>query len=310
MTMRTALALASTLIAGAAAAQNAPATAPGSGTVAQGPWVLGAAAGVVHQFESGLDGGGDVSIDRAFGQVSLSYAFDRRTSVGVALSGGLFAYDFSNGATLGGGDPWGRINEARIGLPIRFGLGEAIDVTVVPSLRWNAENGVSFDDGRTEGVIAGAVYRVSPGFAIGPGIGVFSQLSDDASVFPFLVLDWDVTDRINIGTASGFGATQGPGLEVTYRFDGGWRVAAGARWEEVEFRLDDSGPAPDGIGETQTLPLFVTATYAPTPMTSLSAIVGLDVMGEVTLMDRNGGKIESREIDPAPFIGLGGSLRF
>ena len=300
--MRLATLAATLLAAGSAAAASPP--APG------GPWVFSAGAGAVRQFESGLDGGGDVSIDRAFGTASVSYAFDRRTSVGVAIGGGLFDYDFTNGATLGGGDPWGRINEARISAPIRFGVADSVDVTVVPSLRWNAENGVDFDGGRTEGVIAGAVYRVSPSLAIGPGFGVFSALSDDVTVFPFLALDWDVTDRINIGTGSGFGATQGPGLEVTYRFDCGWRVAAGARWEEVEFRLDESGPAPDGIGRTRTLPLFVTASYAVAETATLSAIAGLDVAGEVTLMDRDGREIESRDVDPAPFFGFGGSLRF
>jgi hypothetical protein len=287
------------LAAGGPAAAQAPS-----------PWRIDTAASVVHQFAADLDIAGDLAITRGFGQVSLGYGFTPRTSVGLALSAGVTDYDFGSGATLGGVDPWGRIDEYRVSLPVRFGVADGIDGFVIPSVRWNGESGADTSDSRTEGVLAGASWRVSPNFAIGPGLGVFTELDDDTNVFPILVLDWDVTDRFNIGTAPGFGATQGPGLQATYRLDGAISLAAGLRQESVRFRLDSGGTTPDGIGETQTTPLYVQATWAPTPSASVSAIAGVDVMGEVTLRDRDGNRIESRDVDPAPFLGLSGRLRF
>jgi hypothetical protein len=296
------LVLSAALLAGTAHAQ----TAGGP----PGPWRFDVAATAVHQFTADVDDGGDVAIDRVFAQASVGYGFDRRTSIGLALGGGFTDFDFGSGATLGGGNPWGRIDELRVSLPIRFGVGEKIDALVIPTLRWNAEDGASFDDGRTEGVLAGATYRFTPNFAVGPGIGVFSALDEDVTVFPILVLDWNVTERLNIGTGGGFGATQGPGLEATYRFDGGFSVALGFRYESVQFRLNEDAPARNGIGEFETVPIYLLATYAPSPNASITAIAGLDVRGEATLMDEDGREIESRTVDPAPFLGLSGRLRF
>jgi hypothetical protein len=300
--MQRVLPLAILCAAGAAHAQT-----PGAPT---SPWRFDVAATAVHQFTSDLDDGGDVSIDRVFAQATVGYGFDRRTSVGLALGGGFTDFDFGGGATLGGGNPWGRIDELRVSLPIRFGVGDRIDALVIPSMRWNAEDGATFDDGRTEGVLAGAFYRFTPNFAFGPGVGVFSALDEDVNVFPILVLDWDVTDRLNIGTGGGFGATQGPGLEATYRFDGGFSLALGARYESVQFRLNEDAPARNGIGEFQTVPIYLLASYSPSSMTTITAIAGLDVAGEATLMDDDGREIESRDVDPAPFLGLSGRLRF
>jgi hypothetical protein len=289
----------------AAVALAAPASAQ-----APSPWRIDTAASLVYQFSADLDIGGDVAITRGFGQVSLGYGFGPRTSVALALSAGFTDYDFGGGATLGGVEPWGRIDEYRISLPVRFGIADGIDGFVIPSVRWNGESGADSGDSRTEGVIAGASWRLSPSFAIGPGLGVFTELDDDTNVFPILVLDWDVTDRLNIGTGSGFGATQGPGLEASYRLDDAITLSAGFRYESVRFRLDSNGPTPNGIGETQTTPIYLQASWAPSPMMSVTAIAGVDVMGEVTLRDSQGSRIESRDVDPAPFVGLSGRLRF
>ena len=297
------------LIAVAALAGHFLSAVPASAQ-APSPWRIETAASAVHQFRSDLDAGGDVAIDRVFGQVSLGYGFSQRTSVGLALSAGFTDYDFGGGATLGGGTPWGRIDEYRLSVPVRMGLTDSIDGFAIASVRWNGESDADTGDSRSEGVLAGASWRLAPNFAIGPGVVVFNELGDETDVFPILLLDWDVTDRLNIGTAPGFGATQGPGLQASYTLIDTLTVAVGGRYESVRFRLDDTGPAPDGIGETQTTPLYVQATWSPAPLISVGAIAGVDVMGEVTLRNRDGDRIETREIDPAPFLGLSGRLRF
>lgn len=67
------------------------------------------------------------------------------------------------------------------------------------------------------GLMTGFSYRFSDRLTIGPGIGVFNQIEDDATVVPILLIDWKITDRLSFGTGSGFAATLGPGVGLNYR---------------------------------------------------------------------------------------------
>jgi len=289
------------LLPHAAAAQEGPPQ--------RGPWVFGLEGGGVLQFDSSLDGGGDVSVSRAFTQASLNYGFDRRTSVGLSLGAGVTSYDFS-GATFGGGSPWSDARDLRVSLPVRFGVTDSINALVIPSVRWNGEDGADSDESRTEGVIAAAIWRYSDSLSIGPGFGLFSALEGDASFFPFLALDWDVTERINLGTGGGLGASEGPGLVLTYAVRDDLRLGLGARRESIEFRLDDNGVAPGGVGREEGWPIFATAQWRPAPFASISAVGGIEVGGELTLENARGNKVDDAGFDPAPFVGLTASLRF
>ena len=231
---------------------SAIAQPPAVGQRPSGPWVFGIQGGAVHQFSSNLGDTGEFSSTSWFIQPGVTYAWSRRTSAGIAIGYGESNYDFKNGATLGGGKPWDRIRDARVSFPIRFGMTETINGIVIPSVRWNAESGASMDDGRTEGVLAGFIWRYSDSFSIGPGFGPFTEIDDDTNVFPIILLDWDINDKLNLGTGSGLAATQGPGLVLTYKATPTLDIGLGGRVERLKFKLDDRGPAPAGIGHEES----------------------------------------------------------
>ena len=103
-------------------------------------------------------------------------------------------YDFSGAVGFGGLDPWGRIREVRVSAPIRYVANQHWTVFAIPSLRFNAESGASLGDGQTGGLLTGVSYRVSDSLSIGPGLGAFTEIEDDASFFPILLIDWAITD--------------------------------------------------------------------------------------------------------------------
>lgn len=297
------LALAALLAPLAAAAQSGP-------PEGRGPLGFQVRGGAVHQFDSGLDGGGEVSVNRWFVEPGAQYDLGGAASVGLSLGYGESAYDFGPGTAFGGGDPWGTARDLRLSLPVRIKAGERLTAILIPSVRWNAETGGDFDDGRTEGAIAAGLWRFSPTFALGAGVGVFSALADDMSVFPFLTVDWDVTDRINIGTGGGLAATQGPGLTVTWKATETVSLGLGGRYESIEFALDDTGVAPGGIAQEDTFPLFATLDWTPLPFAAVGLVAGLELGGELTLRDAQGRRLDSAEVDPAPFVGFTARLRF
>ena len=107
--------------------------------------------------------------------------------------------------------------------------------------------------------------------------------------------------RVGAVPASGGAAAAG---EVAYRIIEPLEIGLGVLFNQRRFRLDGSGPAPDGVGEDNTLPVRVRLGWNITPQLSLHALAGAALAGEVQLDDRNGNQLRSRDYDPAPYLGV------
>jgi hypothetical protein len=81
-------------------------------------------------------------------------------------------------------------------------------------------------------------------------------------------------------------------------------IGLGLLYNQRRFRLDDSGPAPHGVGEDNNLSLRLRLGWDITPQISLALLGGVALGGEVQLDDRNGNRINKQDYDPAPYIGL------
>jgi hypothetical protein len=296
------------LVAGVAAAFAGPLAAQGRG----GPMGMGDtprfspgfSALVGSQGKADLDGGGDVGVTRYFGSLSASRISPGGTILGVSLGAGGADYDF------GGAPLWKDVRERRLSVSFRTRLGERASMILIPSVRETAEDGASLSDGRTWGVFGALFWDVSDTLTIGPGIGVFTQLEQDRSVFPFLAIDWAITDRWRLSTGQGVGATQGPGLTLSYAVTDALRVGLAGRIESVEFRLDDTGTGRDGVGSQDGYPLVATVGWQPNPGTSVSAFAGMEYGGELTVRDSQGRLLSRTDYDSVPVVGGQVVLRF
>jgi hypothetical protein len=90
-----------------------------------------------------------------------------------------------------------------------------------------------------------------------------------------------------------------------------WRIESLSRcrsdtafYNQRRFRLDDSGPTPEGIGEDNNRPLRLRLGWDITPTIALHFLGGVALGGEVRLENRNGNRINKQDYDPAPYIGL------
>ncbi len=291
---------------------SAPALGQGAHEKGQfGPWVWGVSGGAVQQFEAGLEGdAGDFDVTRTYFQPSLGYAWDRRNSLSLAVGYGSSDYSFSGGSAGDGPVTWGRIEDYRISLPVRFSAGDRGDAIVIPSIRSRVEAGTSLADGRTEGVIAGFSWRFSDTLSLGPGFGWYSELGGGSSAFPILVVDWTITDRLSLTTGRGLAASQGPGLALNYTLADKWTLGLSGRYEKTRFALGDNGAGAGGYGEDRSLPLLFTVDYTPWPMTSISAVIGAEFEGELRVENGNGRRVGSSSYDAAPVFGVVFSTRF
>lgn len=275
------------------------------------PWVFTVSGGAAHQAEVDLkDTEGAFSVDRWFMSAGVDYGWSPRDSVGISFGGGRSTYEFDESASLGGEAPWEEIEDTRISLVGRFGFGDTGSLIVIPTVRQYREDGASSSDSQTYGLLAAAFWKISDTLTIGPGLGVFSRIEDSTRVFPILAIDWDISERWNLSTGSGLAASQGPGLTLNYTLNPNWSFGLTGRYEEIEFRLDEEGPAPGGVGKDEVIPLVLSARLDPNPRVSLSAFAGVELGGTLTLMDEFGGTIEESDYDPAPLFGATFEFRF
>ena len=276
----------------------------------RGPWVWGIAGGALHQADTDLkDSDGSFSVNRGFVQLNAGYAWDRRNTLSLSGGWGSSNYVFDDASRIEGVRPWGRIEDYRISLPIRFNVGEKADFIVIPSVRSYAEDGASLSDGQTEGVIAGMGWKFSDALTIGPGFGWYSELGGGSNAFPIVVVDWQITDRLSLQTGRGLAASQGPGFTLAYALNDRWKLSALARFEKIRFALDE-GVQGAAFGEDRSAPLLVSLDYTPWPMTSASVFVGAELNGELSLESDRGREIASSEYETAPLIGFSLQSRF
>lgn len=269
-------------------------------------WTSRASGLVAATGKTDLQDGGSFSWSRWFVEGGVSRTMSPRRSHGATVGIGQSFYDFrSDGIT--GADL--TLNEFQIAAPIRFELG-AGGAFVIPSLSYAGEDGVSFDDGTTYGLLTGVAWRLGPSLVIGPGLGVFSSHNRDAEAFPFLILDWAITDRLKLGTGSLLAATRGPGLSLSYTVSDAWSLGVSARDEAFEFRMDDSGDYPGAVGIDRNLSVILTASYRPNPQISLTGFAGVLTEGELEFEDRDGDQLALDSYDPAPVFGLAFDIRF
>jgi hypothetical protein len=261
----------------------------------------------IFQGSADLSGGGAFTASREFLRAGGVYRFDNGVSAGLFGSVGRFRYDFD----FAGNQPWEDINDLRISVPVRFGLGSNTSALLSPQVRWDYQSGADSDDGVTYGVFAGIAWEVNESLTIGPAFGVFSQIEEsDADIFPALLLDWEINDRWTLSTGPTIGATQGPGLSLGFDFSPSSTLSLSARSEKVRFSLNDSGLAPDGVGEDKSVPVVLSYRYNPNPGLSLSVFAGAEFDGTLTLDDANGTEVSRQRYDTAPIAGLALRLRF
>jgi hypothetical protein len=275
----------------------------------QAGWSPFARGGYVHQFDSDLDAGGNFEVDRFFLQTGVSYSVGPRRRVSFSVGGGSDRYDFSGGLGLAG-EPWARIDQLRLSVPVTWAFDDQWTLFAVPTLRYFGESGANSGDSATGGGLAGVSYRVNDSLTIGPGVGVLSRLEDSVNVFPILIVDWKITDRLSLETGRGLGATQGPGLALSYRLSETWNFSLGGRYESIRFRLDDNGPAPDGVGEDRSIPVYVSATYSRGRDLRFSAIAGMELNGQLRLEDSGGRRLAQDDYESTPFLGATFDIRF
>jgi hypothetical protein len=259
--------------------------------------------------EADLDAGGDVSVGGAILRLGTSKVFGDGNRAGVTLNYDYFDYSFDNPTAFGGIAPWSIVQRFGVSAPLSFALRDGWNIGISPSVDWFRENGANTSDALVWGASFSAVKAFAGGNLLGLGVAAFEGI-EETRFFPFPIIDWRFGPRWRLMNPLPAGPTGPAGLELDYLFDSGWSVGVGAAWRRTRFRLDDQGPAPNGVGEIAGAPVFLRAHRDFGQTFTLSLYLGAVAGGKMRVEDASGNLLREDDFDLAPIVGANVTLRF
>lgn len=301
------------VVAPAVAQAPPPGEASGPGqpapvTAKLGDWTFGIWARSDYTFLTDIDGGGSFTNTSADFVFSAETLIQRDLQLRLSLSGGADFYDFKGVTSFGGFDPWDAVYSVGVKARVNWSVtNEWVIFSGADILFWR-EAAAGWDNAITGGGLVGATYVFGQDLQLGLGFFIGSKLEDNVLFVPVPVIHWQIDEHWRISTQERAGLTGGTGAEVIYDFGGGWAAALGIRYDFKRFRLSDSGPFPDGVGQDTSYPMWGRLTWQANKNFALDMYGGFFVGGTFEVADSAGFKLGESDYDGAPFVGL--SLRF
>ncbi len=267
------------------------------------------AAGYQFLFRTDLDLGGSYSVDR----VGLELKAKTKIGQDWRMEGNLRYlfndYDF-NGAVGLGGDPWSDIHTLQ--MDARFEWWPTNDIVVIfgPFVMWSRESGAGWAEALTGGAFGGVMFVSSAQLAWGAGIGISSQLEDDALVYPILFLDWKFSGDMKLTSVAGPVGLAFTGIEWVWDFADHFEFGVGARYEFRRFRLDNSGFAPNGVGEETSIPFWGRLSYRVNDNFAVDVYAGVVAGGKFKVDDADGTRLGTDDSELAPTLAIAFRVNF
>jgi len=263
----------------------------------------------IGQLEARLDQGGNFSWNGVIVQGGATRRFTPEFSAGISLRYGYERWQFDTPSALGTVAPWGHINRPAIGFRLAQQISPQLGLFIAPELEWSYESGASASDAKNFGAVFGATRFFSPTLVLGVGAGVFRQI-DKTRVFPLLIVNWQIDDQWRVSNPFQAGPAGGAGLELVRALGSQWELAAGASFRDYRFRLRSDGPAPDGIGRNEGVPVFARLTRQLGPQGHIDLYAGAVTAGKLRVLDSTGATLSSSNYHPAPLFAASATLAF
>lgn len=270
---------------------------------------LAIAATPVYQFDANLDKGGSVSVFRVFFDVDAGIPLSETLGVGLHFGYKYADYNFSAPVTFAGTKPWDTVHNLEFGGNVGYDVTPEWSIYLAPTFQISREDGAGWGNAIEYGGVVSVTRDFGPNFTLGLGVAAFSEL-EEVSVFPVLVVNWKISERLLLANPFRPGPAGPAGIELSYRIGADWDVAAGAAYRSERFRLKDSGLFADGIGEFSSIPAWGRISRSVGSYFNLDMYGGVMFSGKVSIDDSRGHRLSSDDFDPAPFLALAISSRF
>jgi hypothetical protein len=257
----------------------------------------------MYQFNSKLNGGGDYSVSRYFLAFNTATPLSRQMLLGLGFSFNWQDFHFNGTPAFTGVQPWHQVEQIGFSPSFIYAASNKWTYVVGPQFEWSRETGANWSDALVYGLTFAATRTMSSTLTLGIGVGVFSRLKE-TTYFPALLINWRISDHWRLTNPFRAGPAGPGGLELVYTPDAKWEFGGGAAYRSFRFRLDNNGPFPDGIGQTNYIPVYGRAAYKFGPRFRLDFYAGALLDGQLRVENSDGNLIASDNTQTAPFVAL------
>ncbi len=263
----------------------------------------------VYQFKTDIDGGGSFRVDRHFLRLNFFKPLNRSTRIGLGLHYDFERWDFEDVTSIEGASPWGELHRPTLSFSLFHSFSDDWQLFVAPSIGLAQQSGAKLSDSLVYGAAFSLSRQLSPDLRLGLGMGVFERL-EKVGIFPFLVVDWRLSEQFRLTNPFSAGPVGPAGLELVWQPEGAWEWALGGAWRSYRFRLAEDSRVPNGVGEVDFIAAFVRSTYKVSRQFSVDLSLGGLFAGSLEIENSDGKGLGETDYDPAPFVGLTFKGRF
>jgi len=257
----------------------------------------------IYQFDSDLDSGGTAGYTGVLASLGRSWTIDSGASLGFRLRFDYEDWRFDDLGALGGLAPWNDVYRVGLAVPYSVTTDGGWRWSLTPTVEYAGESGAEFADSLEYGASLVAARAIRPDLTLGLGVGIYYRIGD-TSAFPFVMIDWRITDRLRLSNPTPGGPSGPAGLELRYALDSGWEVGLGAAYRSDRFRLDRDGPFPSGVGEQRSVPVLASIGRQLSDGLSLRLYAGAALGSKLRVEDEDGRRLYDEDRDPAAMVGL------
>jgi len=266
-------------------------------------WIEG---GYEHAAATDFDNfDGEVSINRIREQFGLQYIINpqRRQVLRTSFTAEQSFYDFDGEVNFepGTDEPWKEIRDYTLFALYSEAYNEDIRWFAGGTLNSSGERGADFDGTLTYSVIGGVSFQVAEGVWVGPGVAASKRIENGFAFIPIPIVEWQINEEFSLGTAEA-------GLVLKYKPVDEWTFSLKGQFDRRQFRLNDEGPAANGVVTEQRVPLLAGVEWNPSRSVSVSLEAGPTLFTEYEL-SRPGVDITSDSSDSF-IIGFRAQFRF
>lgn len=223
-------------------------------------------------------------------------------SLGYEFENHVYRFAGATGLLPGTSSPVESLGVHRFGVTRRARMSERWTGTFAAGIDLALESGADIGDAATWRLAALLGYEVHEDLSIEFGLFARDRLEDDVLAIPVIGVNW----RIDEGTRLAF---DGRGLTLSHAYEDGARVFARAAYENRQFRLDDTGPNPNGSFADSAFTAIVGMNFdagiaVESLATSRIEIYGGAVLGRELEFRANGVRVGGADADPGAVFGL------
>jgi hypothetical protein len=287
-----------------------PTLLPAIASAQDAPPLSSVSATALARLRADIDGGGDFSVNAAAVRAKLGRAFGPRTSADISVSYVYEDWRFGTPSALGTTAPWGTVHQPSVGASVRYAYSDALAFLVAPQVDWNYETGASASEGLSYGSVVGAIYTYSKTLTVGVGAAAFRQVKPPHRVFPFVIVNWQITEKLLLSNPLEAGPTGGPGVELTYEISEPWDVGIRRRVSGHPLPAATRRAYLEWHRPGEGVPIFAHFAFSPSRELTVDFYAGAIVNGNMRVLDSNGATLSSSDYNTQPVLGIRAAYAF